>query len=695
MVIQHNLAAMNSSRQYSIVSARKADETEKLSSGYRINKAADDAAGLSISEKMRKQVRGLTQASENAEDGISLIQTADGALAEVTEILQRMNELCVQAANGTNSQTDRGYIQNEVTQLITEVNRVAESTKFNEIYLLDGSIGKKNALSSTSAAQTMTLPEVSALDGVKLIYTEEVSDVDTTQTGTDSPGLTGAAYDTLKDTLEQSIVPQAVKAILASYPDTFGYLSDSSIGIGLYLYDDATSSTLASVTVGTAAYVDGTELSAAYLSYKLSVNIATLKNGSAIDLSSANRDALEVTIIHEMTHALMDEALTNGMIGYGGGTSFDKTVQFPHWFKEGMAQTAAGGCYDGNDWVNGALGITPSSSLTDIKTALAAASLSSGSTTSQYGTGYLACMYLGYLANGAGSVTQAGLQKGIDKILSEIKGSDTTTAKSLNDVIAEYTGYADAAAFERAFGTTDAQVQFILDLVTLAGSGTGGLSAGFSSENGILPDTTVVPAISLFKLNTQYGTVENVYPSGYPVYSGGTLSTSGKSGPGSAASGGNGGNGSGNGNGSGGNGTTIKQHVTDYGSLRLQIGADAENGMILRIDAMNAQSIGISTLSVETENLATQGIDTVAAAIRIVSAQRSTLGAYQNRLEHTVNNLGNVVENTTAAESQIRDADMAQEMVTFSLMNMLAQTGEAMLSQANQSNQGVMTLIAA
>ncbi len=138
MVVQHNLQAMNANRMLGITSSGTSKSTEKLSSGYRINRAADDAAGLAISEKMRKQIRGLDQASENAEDGISCVQTAEGALAEVQDMLQRMNELTVQAANGTNSITDRQYIQDEIDQLVTEIDRVAETTKFNELYLLKG-----------------------------------------------------------------------------------------------------------------------------------------------------------------------------------------------------------------------------------------------------------------------------------------------------------------------------------------------------------------------------------------------------------------------------------------------------------------------------------------------------------------------------------------------------------------------------
>ena len=133
MVVQHNLTAMNSNRMLGLTTKSQAKSTEKLSSGYKINRAADDAAGLAISEKMRRQIRGLTQASLNAQDGISAVQTAEGALTEVHDMLQRMNELATKAANGTNSSEEREYIQSEVNALIDEIDRVAETTKFNEL----------------------------------------------------------------------------------------------------------------------------------------------------------------------------------------------------------------------------------------------------------------------------------------------------------------------------------------------------------------------------------------------------------------------------------------------------------------------------------------------------------------------------------------------------------------------------------
>ena len=139
MVVQHNMQAANANRMLNVTTSAQSKSTEKLSSGYKINRAADDAAGLSISEKMRKQIKGLDRASTNAQDGVSAVQTAEGALTEVHSMLQRMNELAVQSANGTNSKDDRDAIQSEVDQLTKEINRVSETTKFNETYLLKGS----------------------------------------------------------------------------------------------------------------------------------------------------------------------------------------------------------------------------------------------------------------------------------------------------------------------------------------------------------------------------------------------------------------------------------------------------------------------------------------------------------------------------------------------------------------------------
>ena len=157
MVVQHNLTAMNSNRMLGITTGAQAKSTEKLSSGYKVNRAADDAAGLAISEKMRRQIKGLTQASANAQDGISCVQTAEGALAEVHDMLQRMNTLAVQASNDTMTSADRGYLDSEVQALISEIDRVASTTTFNEQNLLDGSFTGKNLQVGAEAGQFIAI----------------------------------------------------------------------------------------------------------------------------------------------------------------------------------------------------------------------------------------------------------------------------------------------------------------------------------------------------------------------------------------------------------------------------------------------------------------------------------------------------------------------------------------------------------
>ena len=388
---------MNSNRMLGLTTASQAKSTEKLSSGYKINRAADDAAGLSISEKMRKQIRGLTQASLNAQDGISAVQTAEGALTEVHDMLQRMNELAVKASNGTMSKDDREYVQNEVDQLVTEIDRVAETTKFNETYLLKG-------------------------DDTKAAVTENVF--------------------------------------------------------------------------------------------------------KKFDVSTLNSVISDTSKISE-------------------SNDFDSmTGKFTLKFTSGLAE---GGTWGGKRIV----------------------------------------------ADSAQTTTGE-----------EIKLADAKTAelKALNDAITatnQVTGKAtnDGAAFQMT----------------------------------------------------------------------------------SAA--------------------TMKQSYTYAAAIdvSLHVGADstANNRINLSIDSMSASGLHVTGLKVNGSDAtnATAAINTIADAIQKVSTQRSALGAVQNRLEHTINNLDDVVENTTSAESQIRDTDMATEMVKYSNNNILAQAGQAMLDKQKKANQGVLSLL--
>ena len=410
MVVQHNLSAMNANRMLNVTTSAQSKSTEKLSSGYKINRAADDAAGLSISEKMRKQIKGLTQASSNAQDGVSAVQTAEGALTEVHSMLQRMNELAVQSSNGTNSQTDRKAIQDEIDQLSSEIDRVSETTKFNETYLLKGD--------ATKTTNATFMKSGYALNGKTHLYIKG-----------SNTALTSA---TLKEELAK----------------------------GEKIYTE-------------------------------------------------NKDGVQ----------------------------------------------------DDN-----------------------------------------------HLA---------------------VKGEHYAYVTKLYDEDGKEVSAENVAAGKKADGKTDAGKYF----------------TSSAADTGVTNKTT---------LEVAKGTNANESVS-----------------------------------------FTESTAVNGSISFSLHVGADSaeDNKIVVNIDSMSAAGIGVKGLKVDTEDDATAAIDRIAEAVQKVSSQRSTLGAVQNRLEHTIANLDNVVENTTSAESRIRDTDMAQEMVNYSKNNILAQAGQSMLAQANQSNQGVLSLL--
>ena len=436
MVVQHNITAMNANRMLGVTTTGQAKSTEKLSSGYKINRAADDAAGLSISEKMRKQIRGLSQASDNAEDGISCVQTAEGALTEVHSMLQRMNELAVKAGNGTMSEDDRQNVQDEIDQLVDEIDRVSETTKFNETYLLKGD--------NTSNGNTKSLKTGA-----------EIGQID---------GLTVKAKADAK------------------------YTDNDSVKIGKVVVESSDDSV---VTVDKDNITD------------VAGNIAKITT-----------DGTEVVVTKN-----------------DGNTDTYATVA-------------------------------------DFKTA-----------------------YAGLDIAGAGAAT-------ISKAL------DTATANTSDTVTGTYTGN-----------------------------------------------------LNSYKVGDDVNVKLAVGASGETALSNGSKAL----------------------------------------LLSFQVGADttSENKISVTMDSMSAKSIGVDGIQVTGSDSinADKAVDTISDAIKKVSKQRSALGAVQNRLEHTISNLDNVVENTTSAESRIRDTDMAEEMVSYSKNNILMQAGQSMLAQANQQNQGVLSLL--
>ena len=486
MVVQHNLTAMNSNRMLGITTKSQAKSTEKLSSGYKINRAADDAAGLSISEKMRKQIRGLTQASSNAQDGISAVQTAEGALNEVQDMLQRMNELAVKAANGTQSEDDRSYIQNEIDQLTTEIDRVAETTKFNETYLLKGDQDNEKAYTysyatATGKAATATMSTTASTKGSK---------------------ITTMTFKTTASADEQNEVAKLIR--------------DQGINVQ---YSSKDSATTGKVVNSATVSLNGTDK-------------YTVTNTSGNDYSIKDAKGNEIATF----------TLENANLG-----EKDKADAITPGTETFTASKATAGYKDGD--------------------------------TVKY-----------YDKDGNGIPENA---------LSKYFSSTTNAAGTVSSTVK-----ADAPLVYDALGNKiDAAVADI----------------------------------------------------------------------------------------------SAKQDLTGALTLTLHVGADAtsNNQISVNLDAMSAKGLGVNGLKVDgTDDTNAKGsIETIKEAIQKVSTQRSALGAVQNRLEHTISNLDNVVENTTSAESQIRDTDMATEMVKYSNNNILAQAGQAMLAQSNQSNQGVLSLL--
>lgn len=551
MVVQHNLAAMNSNRMLGITTSTQSKSTEKLSSGYKINRAADDAAGLAISEKMRSQVRGLTQASANAQDGISAVQTAEGALTEVHDMLQRMNELATKSANGTNSQEERDYIQSEVNALIDEINRVSKTTKFNEIYLLKGAQDSNGTPAETPAVkQTVTMN-----DAAKKLSKKQIA----VQAGHD-------AYGIGETTAVTASTPAGKKGKMEL--DTAAVTAKLDAGNKFYASSD-----------GTAA------------NYK-EVKAANLSDYFTVDNTGAVTAKTGVTF----GQAASDVAATGGAIsGANVITATDAVALVKGSTEDVAAKTGSLDKY---------VEIAEDGKTLKYKDGQKLYKVAADDTT-PHGT----------------QVAEQEIDKDDLNTYFDLKGTPITKGENGD----AYTD-ADARTYFDEYGVYKGGL-FLDD------------GAGNSVEIGA----------------EQIGKYFDYKREG-----------------GSAA------------------GPALE--------FTLQVGAEGneENTITVTIKAMSAAGIGIDGLKdtgVSTQEASQAAIDTIKDAIKVVSQQRSDLGAVQNRLEHTINNLDNVVENTAAAESAIRDTDMAEEMVRYSNNSILQQAGQSMLAQANQSNQGVLSLL--
>ena len=575
MVVQHNLTAMNSNRMLGLTTASQAKSTEKLSSGYKINRAADDAAGLSISEKMRKQIRGLTQSSLNAQDGISAVQTAEGALTEVHDMLQRMNELAVKASNGTMSEDDRSYVQNEIDQLVTEIDRVSETTKFNETYLLKGA-GDKSATVKADATIGTTSSEATVTAAKGNIYS-----------GTIASGLASGTEDTATVT----------------YKDAEGNTRTKEVTFKAGADAEATAKNLAK------AIEDDKDLGRIF-------NASADKSGKLTVESKLNGNKTDDSknAVTGITFKSTAGALKTDITGATTEAATGESVTFTLTNKAGANQLQ-----DGN------------SITIDGKTYT-------------------------YDSNKASTTDDANTFKSLDD-LQKLLGDDYKVSVEITATKTSQKWKVDPAGGASA-AIKDGDEVVTTEKTDLAAASKTSALGTITATNGTNAFTDVAKPTGN-TAGTQVTYTDKVI----------TLNIARKA----------------------------AVETSDALTLSLQVGADStdENKISVDIESMGAKSLGIDGLKVDGTNStnADNAIDTIAAAIQKVSTQRSSLGAVQNRLEHTINNLDNVVENTTSAESQIRDTDMATEMVKYSNNNILAQAGQAMLAQANQSNQGVLSLL--
>ena len=545
MRIQNNIMAMNAYRNYTNNTSALSKNLEKLSSGYKINRAGDDAAGLAISEKMRAQITGLEGAQKNAKDGISLVQTAEGALTEVHDMLNRMYSLAEQSANGTyENETDRAQLQKEVSNLKDEIDRIAESSNFNGINLLDGSLAGGGNVS-----------------GVGLVDTTAVAAV------TKTADFTGATAD--------------------------------------FADGDKISYTVAWKTG------DGQEYSATVeLTYDGANGKLVGADGTQYAVTTDKRPAKG-----EIQTAVLDELKKNSTLT----SSFD-------------VQTAG----DALTFTSKTAG-TAGAAITAIGMTVPASKMAAGA---------------GAIATTGNTVAADAMQK-----LDLSKTTALTGSVTAED--------AAKAVFE-----------------------IGGKKFVFA-QNGATSDTlkNVASDVTVIKLNgTSYTAANDAANVAAEIsrVTGMKFEAAGAAGP---------------------TGSGIQQNdilykgtdklSTNNGGLSLQIGDTGEdfNQLTVSVKDCHTAAIGIADVDIGTQEGAKAALATIKNAINYVSDVRGGLGATQNRLDHTINNLSVMQENIQDAESSIRDTDIAEEMMSYTKNNILIQSAQAMLAQANQVPQGVLQLM--
>lgn len=631
MIIQHNMSAMNSNRMFQITAGVQNKSTEKLSSGYKINRAADDAAGLSISEKMRRQIRGLTQASKNAQDGISLVQTAEGALGEVHSMLQRMNELSVKCSNDTLTSVDRSYVQSEIDNIISEIDRVGNTTTFNEQYIFKGT--------STESTGTVTGSSGSGSGVTKSESTGDYPTVKVTPTPVKSKFMSSGDWTT-QDGENTAKLQFDLSSFELDYPGDVTFT----------IFDDYYTINVANDEVFDSDKVTAKLKAAFDANPKISYDdgqVTASASGSTLTFS-VNKKASEME----------DTFLTDSILG--------KTIKA-----------------DGKKTVVDASKVM-------VKKGNTVASLPHTNITLTAAENYLA-------VDGAkvklGTVENKGTF--VKSIMSSATGTASVDKNDKNVKVGSYSyngtdwiddsdhsvvdfivndGDVDAGAIMRIEHT------FVSDFTNSTLNGLS-VNADATLKNSDLGSRSLGDIYVQIKLNSQR------LPLQIELY---TWQDDGSD------------SGDDSDSGSGGSSDSSSEEEPAGGlrDFELQVGAEAGQHIGVKISAMNSNVLGIdklktgetNALGASTDN-ARNSISTVKSAIARISKQRSSLGAYQNRLEHTIKSLNNVTENTTSAESEIRDTDMAEEMVRYSNNNILMQASQSILAQSNKSNQNVINVL--
>ena len=735
MVIQHNISAFNTNRQLGIVTGLQASSTEKLSSGYKINRSADNAAGLSISEKMRKQIRGLDRGAVHIEDGISYAQVADGALNEVHDMLQRINELAVQSANGTNSATDRQHIDDEVQALKAEMERVFKTTSFNEKKIWEenvvidknvvGQISVQSTTIATPSTQTLKIDNDSfGLLPANSPYRDPWTDYHTFENNSsyytihaDDDGVNlswsafnGTAYKTRTITWNE-LRDNGFQFNIGDYfenkdsdgneiTDPAKQLLDSNgdakfdFSVALNVKGGATNEQIATA-------IDGTTMRQ---SLSTSRTAATFQD-EGNTLSSNGVRLYSQSFVYAAAYADSVLAKAKGTAGYDFENPSDSFIEpvknasggnmtkIPN---KGANLAAARASTDGWEFAFQAAGLgrltaKPSqcSYYSNDTAATPVPSITPMSTTSVGWTGRDAddinvfwnpsySTYPNYnptekhwyastrhISGGTGTLGDVmNTLTGTEGLLSKTIVDGPTGNKGATDAgghvyitfditsDTDYTYGRDAdgnplssnivGTFTLAFDVTATDTeQSILDK----------LNAAFN-------DNTLFD-LNFTNTNKITGTVAN---SGYKP------STMLK------------------------NDYLPEDRTLDI-DLNIHSGDETTDKIFLNYECLRLKTIGLSDTNVLTQNSAVDAIDEIASALEIISAQRSMFGSYQNRMERAYNIDKNSSENSQYAESQIRDTDMAEEMVNYSKLNILGQAGQSMLAQANQKNQGILSLL--